>query len=353
VESLYDVVAGSVAEDAGTVVALWSNNFVALRDGAAQRKLERTYLTNPVGQGLFFLLRHLPTQVVVGAQCLALRRFHSEERVLIAGTMADYTVDAAHRSLGPALQLLRSCIAGSNSTLDFVYGLPNRKAEPILRRAGLVPLMQLWRYAAPLRSGEYLRPRVPSWMLYPLAWLVDCLLARLDWFREHRLGSQVFWQDSSADRDAVDAIWASAQCSGFVISERSAEVVWWRFRGDGQAAQRGEVLPWRFELAREWANGPVLGYVVWSRRDDIAILGDFLCRSPREQTARMLCAFRRRMRALNVTAISVECGGGVIEAELEKAGFIKRESSPVYAVLKAGMPNVVSWYMTGFDRDTE
>lgn len=350
---MYDVVTGSVVEDAGTVVALWSNNFAALRDGAAQRKLEHSYLTNPVGHGLLFLLRHLPTQKVVGAQCLALRRFHNDEEVSVAGTMADYTVDAGHRSLGPALQLLKSCIAGSNSTLDFVYGLPNRKAEPILRRAGLQPLMQLWRYAAPLRSGQYLRAHVPGWLLYSSAWLGDRLLAGLDWLRERRLGGKVFWQSSGADRDAVDAIWTSALASGFVISERSAEVVWWRFSGDDQAAQRGDTLPLRFELARESAHGSILGYVVWYRRGDVAIVGDFLCSSPREQTARMMAAFRRRMRALKMAAISVECGGGVIEAELDKAGFIKRESSPVYAVMKAGMPNIDSWYMTGFDRDTE
>ena len=47
----------------------------------------------------------------------------------------DFAVDRVHRSLQPALMLLKAFLNEVNSRFHFVYGFPNGKAEAVLKRA--------------------------------------------------------------------------------------------------------------------------------------------------------------------------------------------------------------------------
>jgi hypothetical protein len=345
VNAPYTVTPAVAADAEATLLALWANSFEWLRGEAARKKLEHFYLRNPVGAGPVFLLRHNASETDVGVQTLVSRRFFVDGRTLMAGTMADYAVDPAHRSLGPALQLLKASIAASKSSLAFVYGLPNRKAEPILRRAGLEPVLEMGRYAAPLRSRTYLASRLPGTLLAPASLVADVALAVVDRLRAARLAAGVRWVDPD-DAD-IEAIWQGALHSGLLLSDRSAALLHWRFDAKDAGGRR-------IDVARDDRDGSVLGYVVWSLHNDVAVVSDFLCASPRRDTARLFAAFRCRARRAGAVSISLEyCGCAEVAAQLGTAGLQWRESNPVFAVQHAALPPPSAWYLTGFDRDTD
>lgn len=356
--SPYEVITASAGDVRTALARLWANSFEVLRGGLAEKKVERFYLHNPAGSGPVFLLRDTRNATDVGVQALILRRFYTAEQPLFAGTMADYAVDPAHRSLGPALQLLKASIASSKTTLAFVYGLPNRKAEPILRRAGLEPVQQLTRYAAPLKSRPYLAAKLPGPLLSVICPLANLALSAQDWLRELRLGGRLYWRDAHGHAAQIDAIWRESSRDGLLRSDRSAQVLFWRYGLPDTADASADLLQanaaWRIELASVGAKGNAFGYVVWGMRDGIAVVGDFFCEKPHEQSAHLLASFRRRARAFGAASISLEyCGSPMVARGLAAAGFVPRESCPVFAVIHQGLPSADSWYMTAYDRDTE
>lgn len=342
----YSVSATEAAVSASAMTRLWGNSFELLQGEHAQRKLEHFYLSNPAGSGPVFLLRENLNGTDVGVQTLVLRRFTKGDQAFMAGTLADYAVDPAHRSLGPALQLLKASISGSKDTLAFLYGLPNRKAEPILKRAGLEPILHMTRYAAPLRSRSYLAGRVPRVFLGVTACAADVLLAMSDHWRMLRLARSIRW--ASAGDAAIDAIWEKAQRCGLLLSERSSKVLAWRFK-------TAENSRWQVDVAFSGREQEPLGYVVWALRDGIAVVRDFLSADPLHDSGHLLAAFRCKARAQGAVAISMEyCGSHAVVAALENAGLVPRESNPVYAVKhQSTLPPTDSWYLTTYDRDTD
>jgi hypothetical protein len=345
VSAPYTVTPAVAADVEATLLALWANSFEWLRGEAAQKKLEHFYLRNPAGSGPVFLLRHNASETDVGVQTLVSRRFFVDGHVQMAGIMADYAVNPAHRSLGPALQLLKTSIAASKDSLAFVYGLPNRKAEPILRRAGLEPVLEMGRYAAPLRSRTYLASKVPAALLAPAALVADIGLATVDVLRAWRLAPGVRWVDP-VDGD-LDAIWQGALHAGLLLSDRSAALLRWRF-GDCPAGGR------RIDVARDYRDGRLVGYVAWSLQNDVAVVSDFLCAAPRNDTTRLFAAFGCRARREGAVSVSLEyCGSADVVEQLIAAGFQWRESNPVFSVRNAALPPPSTWYLTGFDRDTD
>lgn len=345
--SPYAVVLAAASEAAATMVRLWSNSFDMLQGAHAEKKVAHFYLRNPAGSGPVFLLRENTSGADVGVQTLVLRRFHAGSDAYLAGNLADYAVDAAHRSLGPALQLMKASIADSKTRLAFLYGLPNRKAEPILRRAGLEPVLEMARFAAPLRTRSYLEGRVPALLLGVVAALADTALSIGDRLRSVRRVPAIRWETGAAgdaiDSD-IDSIWQGAVQAGLLLSERSAAVLRWRF--DGRAVQ--------IAIARDRRSNEPLGYVVWALRDGVAVVSDFLCAEPGAGTSRVFAAFRCHARAAGACSISLEYGGSpAIASALSDAGFSRREGHPLYAVINQTLPATQSWYFTGFDRDTD
>jgi hypothetical protein len=341
-------VVGTVESDAATIVEVWSRNFELLRGEAARQKVDHSYLSNPVGSGAAFLLRDCQSQTIVGVQCLVLRRFNYCGRVLHAGVAADYSVDPAHRSVLPALMLMKASIAKSPDMADFLYGLPNGKSEAVTKRAGFAQVLQLTRYAAPLRVARYLSPRMPR----PVGWLLelvgDAALTVFDNLRVYRRGRRLRWVEGRDQPDKIDQIWNAAKAQGFLISQRDSHQLWWRFR-----LSTSQPSEWLIDIAEHPSAQP-LGYVVWAKRDNIAVIGDFLCADPKADTDYLLEAFRCHARGLGMTAISLEYGGApsVIEA-LSRARFARREGNNLYAIRTESLPAWDHWYMTGMDRDTD
>lgn len=350
----YEVISADVDSFETTLVQLWTASFNDLSEESATTKIKQFYRENPAGCGAIFLLRDCSTQANIGVQTLVARSFFVQGELWTAGTMADFAVDAAHRTLGPALQLLKASIASSRNRLAFLYGLPNRKAEPIMRRAGLEPLLKMGRYGTPIRSRQYLKGKISSPLLTVIAPLVDTVLRAIAWFRLLSLGGAVSWR--LAEGSDFDAIWVLGRRE-LIISDRSAATLCWRFglvaKPNGSAVADGACsTPWRASVA---LVGPMtFGYVVWALRDGVAVIGDFLCATPLVDTGRLLAAFWHLARSKGAAAISLEfCGSSDIDDALRRAGFSLRETSPVYAVLHQSLPATTGWYLTGFDRDTD
>ena len=121
------------------IAGLWAQGLLGLVDSVAKEKYQQFYLDNPAGRGDCILLVDTASGRAVGVQGFVPRRFWRGTRKVDAAVMADFIVVPEHRSLGPALKLMRAGIELGKQRFAFFYGTPNEKSLAIVRRDDSTP----------------------------------------------------------------------------------------------------------------------------------------------------------------------------------------------------------------------
>lgn len=351
-QSKYSLKEADLAADQGQVVDTWALGLEGLVDDVARSKYRQSYLENPAGVGECLLLLEAATGLPVGAQGLIPRVFHKGSQRLDAGMLADFVVAPEHRSLGPALTLMRSCITISKRRFGFVYGTPNEKSRAILNRAGIRPWGALIRYTKLIRSKGYFDARMPAWFSTPLAALADLAIACIDLARDRLVGRRLVWAEVSAFDQTFDEVWRRARSPQLIIGDRSSRSLAWRYLpGDGPT--------WTLSVARERGSDVPVGYMVWRQVNGTAMTSDFFCTDVERSVSALLRSFVVHLRRFSVQRISLEfCGHRSVRDALTACGFAPREQSLVVLVDHGGQgdgaahaisPDAV--FMTSFDRD--
>lgn len=348
----YSVRRGHAASEIAHIQALWAGAFASLQHEAAAAKINAQYLHNPAGDGECFFLDVSDETDPVGVQCLVMRRFRKDGVDLKAGTMADYVVDSRHRSLGPALQLMKTCITHGNATLDFLFGFPNKKAEPIFKRVGLSALAKLTRHAKLMRSREFLKNRLTQTRAAPLlpvlVPIANLALMALDAWQAFSLGRDWRWQNVDSFGAEFDTLWQRTSLPGVVVGDRSRAMLHWRY------PQRN-----RHHIAAGYlADGQLGGYVVWSVKEGLLVLHDFYCHDADNKLTGMLTSFAWHHRHTGANSISLEFNGpAALRSALHAAGFRPRDENPVFML--PGQASTLAnlggdhLYLTSYDRDSD
>lgn len=344
--SRYTARESALGDHEGPVLSLWAQNLEGMDEAGARAKLRHGYLANPAGPGACLLLHDEASGQPVGVQCLHARTYWRGENPQRAGALADYAVASAHRSLGPALTLMRTGLALGQSRFDFVYGFPNQKSQPVCHRAGMQRIGGTRRYGRLLRSRFLLRPRLPAAVLPWAARAADLLVTLLDGLHLLRHGLGLAWREVQPDDARLDDLWRRRP-AGLLLCERSTATLQWRYGG-------ADTLDWRLAIAED-GRGRSFGYVAWACRNDLVLIGDFFCTDPDRGTRRLLTSFAWWARRLPASAVSLEFfGRAEVEKQLRGAGFIaKSGASPLY-VAPGRQPAPADGqhlYVTGFDRD--
>lgn len=345
------------AQDA--VLALWQRH--SAMGIAAARKLAWGYHDNPAGPGHCVLLRADSVPIghtaPVGVIALHERRWWRGEQTVSAAALADFVVDPMHRTLGPALILMRAALASAQAQA-LVYGLPNDNSRAVAARVGLAALHTMPRRGKLLRGAFLLQRRGLPWrgsLRSSVTAPLDAALAGIDLLGASTEGRGLCWQQADFADVAIDELWAQRDGSLW-LAERSARCLAWRF---GQAAGSGpaEPSPWQLSIART-ADGHPRGYVVWRLSQDLVELGDFLCPQPFQRLPQLLHSFARHMRrSSQATALSLEVAGGeALSAALTRAGFIAHGGCTAIVGRLAGALGSTApgatWFTT-FDRDPD
>ena len=344
----YHIQEADLSASAAAIHELWVANLFGHDQRSATAKLRLGYAQNPAGRGTALLLYPEGSAQPAGVQGLHPRRFHLGDRQLRAVGLADYAVDAPHRSLGPALMLMRHGTQLAGERFDLVYGLPNTKAAAVLARAGLKRLGLVQRYAKPLRSRQQLAQRIPAVLARVLAPVVDGGMWLKDLWRSLTVRPTLQCREASwADSD-LDDLWARRP-AGLLLSERSGAMLRWRFA----APERGD---WRLSLARD-ADGRVRGHMIWRLTEGFAEIGDFFSDDPDRLTASLLLAFTREARRAGAASLSVLFfGREPVVRGLRQAGLSPRPQQAPLFTLPAGdaaLAETERWYLTSFDNDAD
>ena len=345
----YRVEPARLPEQAQSIVALWSEAL-----GFAERrplKLDWFYLRNPAGEPRLLLLMHEAR--VVGVTGLGGRRLCWRGRELDGALMGDFAVDSHHRTLYPALVLQRAALEQGLERHELLYGFPNAKSLPVVRRAGYQVLPGMGRYARALRSEAYLPGAWPGPLRRGVGAALDAALslrhAAALW--QHGRGLREQWLDGPDER--FDDLWARASraLGDCVLGRRDGPFLRWRF--EARAWHRT-----RFLVLFDPATRRLAGYAACETEGGAMHVRDLLVQQASAPlVAHVLRLAARQARAQGLRSLSMQCGGPPwLRAGLRAAGLRLREAGaqPMILAQPPDTPTPLAqacWYLTGADSD--
>jgi hypothetical protein len=239
-----------------------------------------------------------------------------------AGVLVDLVVDAAHRSLGPALILQREILERALAEFDFVYGFPNPKAVRVVTRVGYSVIDESVRCSLVLHHAPYLERVLPR----PLARAAGAIVDGIDRGVE-ALRGLVGTRLSAEWRDDVDprmqALWERSAPQGLVGS-KDIQGLGWRFAASSD--QRA-----RYLLVGARAEGPLEAWFACQARGSTLHVRDFWSVEANTSTPRAaIRALARAARSAGFSSVSVECtASSRALASWLRAGFRERGRRPV------------------------
>ena len=251
----YHIEEADLSASAAAIQGLWVANLVGHDPRSAAAKLRLGYVENPAGP------RHARSCCTRTAThspraCRDCTRASSTSALVVCAPSGWPTMRStpAHRSLGPALMLMRRGAQLGAERFDLTYGLPNRKAAAVLARAGLKRLGMVRRYAKPLCSRAQLAQHLPPWLAALCAPLVDAAAAPARRWRVGRPRSRASSAAMHAGTTRRSTSSGRVAPTSLLLSERTGAMLRWRFGTAGSRRLAG--CAWRATCA-----GVARGYV--------------------------------------------------------------------------------------------
>jgi Acetyltransferase (GNAT) domain len=355
VSDRYSIVSGDPQADRLEVLAIAARNRAGPPE-RFERRFAKYYESNPLGPPSVFFARDGEAGETVGMTALFPTILRVAGHLLPAAIGGDFAVDAGHRGFGPAVALQRATTAVlSERDLTCAYGSPNRFSEPIVGRAGYADVGRLTRFvklltARPLVDRYTRRPRLAR--LASAA--ADPVVSALSRERLHRRSKRF-----SVDRpDAFDGrfarLWEIARDHQGVTSERSADLLNWRYEKTGPAAS-GD-----YSLFALLDGGDVAGYVVYRLDGGSRLVYDIVHLPDRSVIDALLSEFI--LDARHSRAAVIDLGyvgpGNLLSQRLRAFGFVPTTGKNGLRVYVAGdarfgvdLQRRDSWYFLSGDTD--
>lgn len=368
----YSVARVAPAEARDDLLRLWADNLQVETSPAA--KFDWIYRAAPLLPEQVWLLRASTSPAAVGTAGLGLRRMQLPHGDASAGLLADLAVDKAHRSLGPAIAIVREVKSWALGHLDLAYGFPNAHAQGVFKRTGYHPLGTITRWARVLRHAGYAArvrelelPRVPPAardLLYRAAeqpWFAALAGAAVDVTQLARRSPAAIEAarrlrvdaTDAPDPAALDELWARARGEYGVVAHRGGAVLSWRF----PASPRRR---WYGARARGAADSALRAYALVERSDDGAAHIKDLFGHPADVIALLdllpALAYRAGASSLSMRYL----GAPWLADALAARGFTARQADRLIVVATAATMPAASaeavrkadtWHLTDFDED--
>lgn len=344
----YTIRLATTEADRAAILALWGQAFPAPQQHPV--KYDWCYGQTPQGQGRLYVMT-AADGAVIGVQGIVPRRWWIRREAVPTGICADLVVDKNHRSIGPALSMVRQVVEleQRSNEVRLLYGFPNPKSEALYRRAGYRKLDVITRYARPLRLQRWLRRKgMPKPLARIFGKLADLAFQLRLLFSTQRNTRNWRCVPVSEFDARFDALWARVAGNAPSMVIRDREYLHWRF-GNNFAGQTRV-------MALVTHAGQIDAYAVYIVADDgMVYVLDFLAADDTQALPALLKLFARAMYRQGRSGIMLEFSGpAAVVACLRDYGFSARETSPIYAVLghsEIGTHEGSAFYFTSSDRD--
>ncbi|HUF91898.1 MAG TPA: GNAT family N-acetyltransferase [Candidatus Limnocylindria bacterium] len=335
--------------DRQDIVAVLRRNMLGIVNVEARH--EWLYLRNPWGRAWVWLAEDTETGTVVGTSAAHPKRVRVDGRTLEVLDLSDFAVDATHRTLGPALALLRATLEPMRGRFAFSYDHPSPAMLAVYTRLGGRAVSQHTRWVRLLRISPQIDRRIGPLAGSLVGKLADLALAARDTFRrsQSRVAVKPLAGEPGREFDRLDEETADQTR---VRGVRSAAHLAWRYLG--HTAARHEIL-----CARD--GGALVGYLVFRpSAPQVLSIVDVVARAEPDVGAALIAGLVALGRARGIDALwATVLDGGPVEGLFPRCGFVPRERSPGVVVYAPEAPpgvaetisEAANWWMLEGDAD--
>jgi hypothetical protein len=348
--SQIDIGEEPAAEVLGEVLELLNET----RSNKAPRSLEFLrwkYLENPDGAAVIWTVRARGTRKIVGFTACVPRRVLVSGVEQLAWVGADFSIDSAYRTLGPAVKLRRQAslqINAGRSALLFAH--PNEKMAPVHARCGHRVLGAMVQMARPLQVAAKLRSRAGGAVLSRIsAYGIDPLIRGFTRMVCPRSSAVRILPEPVFDA-SFDELFQRQAATIPVIGVRDSRYLNWRW--NQRSCDKIQVLV-------DSDGTRLRGYAIISVEKDEILIRDMFPAASGATVDRLINAIvRLGMDERKVALRTYFLEGNPLIAHLRGRFFFPRmepTEAYVYAPSDSSLYNLVtnvdSWFMTLADRD--
>ena len=238
------------------------------------------------------------------------------------GFFCDFMVDEKHRTLLPALQLLKFAISEcSSKKVDFLLALPNKNAAPVFNRAGFGQPFTLNRWVnlidchekinfPEIIIGRFLKRKI-SWMVNSFKkYAIDLYFLRHQRYISH-------WKDD------FSSMWSSNEDDSNQSVSNLRNFVFWRYRDNP--------INDYFLFSVRYKRSPV--NIIYFIQKEEAIISKIIFQE-NKAVGIALQQFTNYLRYKGIKSVSLLLKGTRnLEIELRKSGFVKRPTTARLMIL--------------------
>lgn len=221
----YDVIDGDLDRDRETVIGLW-RGVIGWQD-QLERMYDVAYLRCPFGRPLLKLLRHHPTGTIVGCAGAGPRPSLWQGQAITTGVACHLAVAREHRSLQPAIKLIRVSSQACAERFPITSSLTTPTGAAAERRAGFQIAATLQRYVKPLRYRPLLQARLPGLAGTVAGQALDGLVAAARHVPWRRPRWHAEWSATVDPR--MQQLWEDSPHDDVLQTVRSTTLLHWRF----------------------------------------------------------------------------------------------------------------------------
>ena len=323
-----------------SIIKLWEKN---LPDTPKSRFnwMER----NPEGPSVWYVARD-EKRGVIGTISIMPRVVLINCRKYLAGIVGDLTIDKAFRTLGPALNLLKTVLfKQSEMGFDFLYTYPNTDALKITIFAGFKKLSVIKRLVKPLNVRNKLEENFSSQLVnitYPIINGFLKILSKETYMKKNEMLMEE--DQSTLSEFSINQFGILLEEQLDTIGRRNYKYIKWKYFDNPQYS-------FRIFIYTHSPGKSIQGYIICTILDNTVHIFDILAKS-KQLYKLMLGQFIKRMRELKYSSISININhDNPMFYFFKYFGFIdRRDNTPLlYKSDKEIIP--INWLFFNGDRN--
>jgi len=346
----FSIIRSSLQEDKSNIINFWKKNFPKW----PEEKFSWFYEKNPFGPAACWTIKDAKSSLVLGASAIFPRRFFINGRSLTGGITGDFGVNPKYRIVGPALQLQKAGISACNEgVFDFLYGYPNKKSEPVQRRAGFKKIGSTHRMVKILSSEYYLARRIKLPLFAkPASKLFDFVLKFSEKETYYKRKDSLSFELLSNFDQRFDNLWKKALNQYPIIGERTSEFLTWRFK-------QCNYKKYNIFAMMAKTTGDVVGYIIYYNVGNNVNIADLFVQEINRYIDALISEFLLFQRKNSVDTVSaILFGNEDLTKKLKEYRFSTRNDSrdivlyvPPDSPYSSDLSDINKWYLMEGDND--
>lgn len=305
--------------DRDILIELMFRYLTSMSDGP---RYDWLYHQNPDGLAQLWILKDTDKGTIAGSGGIIPRRMYVRGEEKLGAILVDFWIHPEYRSLGPALQLQRACLAGiAAGPYNLYYDFPERSMVAVYRRLGVESGQSVIRMTKLLNVKKRLGKVGEVPLVGPVLTAgANAILRLLDLGKRSRSGCVIHEHQATCGEEFTDLARRVSTEYGVCVA-RTAGYLNWRFWSHFRN---------RYKMLTARRDGSLQGYILFLDAEENGTIIDLFGVDDQKMKAELVFAALEALResgVLSVNAPSLTSQSPT--AFLRKLGFFPRESHAV------------------------